>query len=154
MNTEEQLLLGFLGLLAVVGIVVLIVLMVKKNGPSPGPATVPACNVVDGNGVCTSGITPQGKRMCVGGDQLCGIGLDAHKAVHKDENTCDSLQKYLPQMIQCNDGYQPYIDGDGKSNQGNCLFKCKKSNSENLTYGSSYGATSDGCTLYTAGGSG
>jgi len=30
----------------------------------------------------------------------------------------------------------------------------KKSNSENLTYGSSYGATSDGCTLYTAGGSG
>jgi len=168
MDTEEKLLLGFLGLLVVAGIVVLIVLMVKKNGgdpcpgafckgdsqyncgfyknkndcneagpadvaggckwtcPTPGPATVPACTVSGGNGVCTSVITPQGKRMCVGGDQLCGIGLDAHKAVHKDENTCDSLQKYLPQMIQCNDGYQPYIDGDGKSNQGNCLFKCKK----------------------------
>lgn len=205
MNTEEQLLLGFLGLLAVAGIVVLIVLLVKKNRPgpgpgprscctgdsqyncgfyknkndcneagptdvpggckwtcpTPGPATVPACNVSGGNGVCTSGITPQGKRMCVGGDQLCGIGLKDHQAVHKDEDTCDSLSKYLPQMIKCNDGYQAYIDGDGTSNQGNCLFKCKKSNSENLTCGSSCdpkdkyscGAARGGCTECAAGGS-
>ncbi len=37
MNTEEQLLLGFIGLLAVACIVVLIVLMVKKNGGDPCP---------------------------------------------------------------------------------------------------------------------
>jgi len=169
MNTEEQLLLGFLGLLVVAGIVVLIVLMVKKNGgdpcpgafckgdsqyncgfyknkndcneagpadvaggckwtcPTPGPATVPACTVSGGNGVCTSGINTQGKRNCVGGDQLCGVNLAAHASVHKDENTCDSLTKYLDTMIKCDDGYQAYVDGDGKSNQGNCLFKCKTS---------------------------
>ena len=127
MNTEEQLLLGFLGLLAVAGIVVLILLLVKKNGPGPGPATVPACTVSGGNGVCTSGINTQGKRNCVGGDQLCGVNLAAHASVHKDENTCDSLTKYLDKMIKCDDGYQAYVDGDGKSNQGNCLFKCKTS---------------------------
>ena len=130
MNTEEKVLSGFLGLLAVAGIVVLIVLLVKKNspgpGPTPGPATVPACNVSGGNGVCTSGINTQGKRNCVGGDQLCGVNLKTHKAVHKEDDSCSTiLTRYGQKMIKCNDGYQAYIDGDGTSNQGNCLFKCK-----------------------------
>jgi hypothetical protein len=130
MNTKKQLFLGFFGLLSVVGIVVLVVLLTKNNGHSHGPSPpshVPACTVEGGNGVCTSIINTQGKRICVGGDNLCGINLKAHQAAgHKDDTTCGSLQKYLDEMIQCNNGYEAYIDGDGKVNQGNCLFKCKK----------------------------
>ena len=133
MNTKKQLFLGFFGLLSVVGIVVLVVLLTKNNGHShghshgPSPSPVPACNVEDGNGVCTSRINTQGKRNCVGGNNLCGVNLKAHHdAGHTDDTTCGSLQKYLDKMIQCNNGYEAYIDGDGKSNQSNCLFKCKK----------------------------
>ena len=82
-----------------------------------------------GNGVCTSKINTQGKRNCVGGDQLCGINLATHKAAHKGEDTCGSLNKYLSNMIKCDKGYQAYIDGDGTSNQGNCLFKCQPAGS-------------------------
>jgi hypothetical protein len=164
MNTEEQLLLGFLGLLVVAGIVVLIVLMVKKNGgdpcpgafckgdsqyncgfyknkndcneagpadvaggckwtcPTPGPATVPACTVSGGNGVCTSGINTQGKRDCVGGDQLCGVNLAPHQKAHPEDKDCSEiLTKYGQKMIKCNDGYQASVDEE----QGNCVFKCK-----------------------------
>lgn len=118
-NTEEQLLVGFIGLLAVVGIVVLIVLLVKKN--RPGPATVPACNVSGGNGVCTSGINTQGKRNCVGGDQLCGVNLAPHQKAHPEDKNCsDILTKYGQNMIKCNDGYQASVAED----QGNCVFKC------------------------------
>ena len=127
MNTEEQLLVGFLGLLAVAGIVVLIVLLVKKNRPGPGPgprsrpATVPACTVSGGNGVCTSGINTQGKRNCVGGDQLCGVNLAPHQKVHPQDKDCsDILTKYGQKMIKCNDGYQASVEED----QGNCVFKC------------------------------
>jgi hypothetical protein len=169
MNTEEQLFIGFIGLLAVVGIVVLIVLLVKnrpgpgpgpgpgprscctgdsqyncgfyKNKkdcneaeptnvpggckwtcPTPGPATVPACNVSGGNGVCTSGINTQGKRDCVGADQLCGVNLAPHQKAHPEDNDCTAiLTKYGQKMIKCNDGYQAYVNEE----QGNCVFKCK-----------------------------
>ena len=94
--------------------------------PSPSPSHVPACNVRGGNGVCTSPINPQGKRNCVGGENLCGVNLEAHRLVHPQESTCESLNQYLDKMIHCNNDYEAYIDGNVSLNQGNCLFKCKK----------------------------
>lgn len=93
-----------------------------KKCPTPGPATVPACNVSGGNGVCTSGINTQGKRNCVGGDQLCGVNLAPHQALHPEDKNCSAiLTNYGQKMIKCNDGYQASVDEE----QGNCVFKCK-----------------------------
>ena len=87
--------------------------------PTPGPA----CTVSGGNGVCTSGINTQGKRNCVGGDQLCGVNLAQHQKAHPEDKDCyDILTNYGQKMIKCNDGYQASVEED----QGNCLFKCRK----------------------------
>ena len=87
------------------------------NKPEPA-----ACTVQGGNGTCTSQVNSQGKRNCVGGNQLCGVNLDAHKNAHSDEDTCDKIfNKYKDNMIKCNTGYTASVEKDG---QNNCLFKC------------------------------
>tara|TARA_Y100000389_G_scaffold47439_1_gene42545 strand:+ start:23300 stop:24244 length:945 start_codon:yes stop_codon:yes gene_type:complete len=87
------------------------------NKPEPA-----ACTVQGGNGTCTSQVNSQGKRNCVGGNQLCGVNLDAHKNAHSDEDTCDKIfNNYKDKMIRCNTGYTASVEKDG---QNNCLFKC------------------------------
>ncbi len=81
------------------------------------------CTVQDGNGKCTSKVNSQGKRNCVGSEQLCGVNLAPHTLNHPDDKTCDDvLKNHASEMIQCNDGYTAYVE----TNQGNCLFKCGK----------------------------
>lgn len=96
----------------------------KQKNPKP-PA--PTCTVQGGNGTCMSKTNTQGKRNCVGADQLCGVNLAAHTRAHpkaKDENTCEDIfDKYHKNMIKCNDKYKAYVK---KDEQGNCLFKCDK----------------------------
>ena len=94
--------------------------------PQPSPQPSPACNVSGGNGSCKSGINTQGKRNCVGGDQLCGVNLAAHQQAHPEDKNCsDILTNYGEKMIKCNDKYQAFVDKE----QGNCVFKCRKSKS-------------------------
>jgi hypothetical protein len=87
--------------------------------------TPPACKVKGENGTCKSKVNSQGKRNCVGSEQLCGVNIKIHAVdKHKSENTCEIIfDKYNTEMIQCDNGYTAYVEQD---NQGNCLFKCGK----------------------------
>ena len=138
---DEALLWGIAAVVvAIVGVGTAIMLtrpVKKKSVPTPTPTptptppvkkkSVPACKVKGGNGKCMSGTNTQGKRNCVGADQLCGVNLAAHTRAHpkaKDENTCEDIfDKYHKNMIKCNDKYKAYVK---KDEQGNCLFKCDK----------------------------
>lgn len=80
------------------------------------------CTVKGGNGACTSKVNNQGKRNCVGGDQLCGVNLADHTKAHSEDKTCADVLQYAPKMIKCTTGYTASVESD----QGNCLFKCDK----------------------------
>jgi hypothetical protein len=107
----------------------------------PGPCCVwvppPPCKVQRGNGTCLSKVNSQGKRNCVGGDQLCGVNLKVHNAANQTKETCEEVfKKYNKQMINCDNGYTAYVEPV----QDYCVFKCRDD-----TQGKCCG---DGCDKY------
>jgi hypothetical protein len=83
------------------------------------------CNIHGGHGTCNTGVTPSGKRFCIGGDQLCGV--NAHKPGSTDSMSCSDLLKQYPDLykqVTCDKGYTAGFLPIKQGTTNSCLFTC------------------------------